>query len=463
MSNIERDNTKGFQGMLSVTVYLLAAAWLRILVTRFCKVDFMVVKAGKPGLTNLTDFDFGSCIARVTTESTQSITIYAGALYSPDDFAAGNISIKDILYNQTEAAQGDYSTLRMELMPSPSQVYVIVTPKTVYVQRLFIDGKKRTAIGIPGNSAENTGPDTARFVEGFKPQEETTEIIFYYSNFVHADGGGLYPMDIGTVKAIVQNEQLDTIRSTAVAVIKMFFFGLFLLFKRYKYLLWFALVCGCIALRVVGSGILPPLLSTLSWFVQIRLSYIGICCMALFASLYIARLFPGAINKWVLRGFAVFCSACIVFISISPSTMFTRYPVHLSLAYIGFVAHCLLYGAVAFPAGRAELCAVKAAAQAFAYRPGSVRHSFGGAYFRPSAGLTSVRAFASGGGHGRFPVHQHAGAGDELFPNKAKAFCGAGKPAGDPRNQPHAGAAKPRQDRFFWQHQPRNENTTDGH
>lgn len=346
MSVEKKDHKKQYQSILSMTLYLLVAALVCVFVTRLCTVEYKVVQAQQPGFTDLTEFDFDNTIAQVATESTRSITIYAGAFYTPEDFAAGDIPIQGVLYDRTDGAQGDYGTLRMLVKLPPGEVYAIAAKNPSYAQRLFIDGKEYTAIGVPGDSAKTTVPKTARFVEAFLPQEETTEIIFFYSNFVHADGGGLYPVDIGHVDNIVRNEQLSTIRTTVVAasltVIMLFFFGLFLFFKSYKYLLWFSLVCGCIALRIITPGILPMLLPELSWYLEIRLSYIGTCLMALFASLYISSLFPGAANKWAVRGYLGFCSGCILFISLSSTVVFTRYPVVLSLIYISFVGYLLL-------------------------------------------------------------------------------------------------------------------------
>lgn len=346
VSTGQKNYAKQYQWLLSVTVYLLAAVLVCVLVTRLCTVNFEVVNAQQPGLTDLTEFDFDNTVAQVATESTSSITIYAGVFYTPQDFTAGNISVDGVLYDRTDGAQGNYGTLRMLLKLPPDEVYAIAAKNPSYAQRLFIDGKEYTAVGIPGDSAENAVPKTARFVEAFMPQGETTEIIFHYSNFVHADGGGLYPVDIGHVGNIVRNEQLDIIRTTAVAaaltVIMLFFFGLFLFFKSYKYLLWFSLVCACIAFRIVSPGILPILLPELSWALEIRLSYIDTCLMALSASLYIASLFPGAASKWAVRGFLAFCGGCVLFISLAPTTVFTRYPVELSLACISFVGYLLL-------------------------------------------------------------------------------------------------------------------------
>ncbi len=345
MSSRNQNKAHVFKWMLSVTVYLLLAAMFCVLVTRLCTITPEVVNARQPGLTDLTEFAFEGEIARVATESTQSIYIYTGEFYTPEDFAAGRVSTEGVLYDRTDGAQGDYGTLRMKLILPPGKIYAIAAKNPSYAQRLFIEGKEYTSIGIPGDTAETILPKTARFVEAFLPQGETTEIIFHYSNFVHADGGGLYPIDIGYVTSIVRNEQLNTIRTTSVAAaliaIMLFFFGLFLFFKRHKYLLWFSLLCGCIALRVIGSGLLP-LLPELSWYLEIRLSYIETCLMALFAGLYITSLFPGAADKWVIRGFLLFCGGCVLFISLATTTVFTRYPVELSLACMGFVAYLLL-------------------------------------------------------------------------------------------------------------------------
>jgi signal transduction histidine kinase len=346
VSRRPRGENKTFRTAFSVTVYLLAAALVCSLVTQLCTVNYVIVNAQQPGLTDLTDFDFENNIAQIATEFTGSIYIYVGAFYTSEDFSAGNIFTEGVLYDRTDGAQGDYGTLRMELKLPPGQVYAIAAKNPSYAQRLFIDGKEYTAIGIPGDTPETTVPKTARFVEAFMPQGEITEIILHYANFVHADGGGLYPVDVGYVDHIVRNEQLDTIRTMAVATIlvtiMLFFFGLFLFFKIYKHLLWFSLVCGCIALRQVSPGILPLLLPELSWYLEIRLSYIDTCCMALFAALYIGSLFPSAVNKWAVRGFLVFCGCCIFFISLAPTTVFTRYPVELSLSYAGFVGYMLL-------------------------------------------------------------------------------------------------------------------------
>lgn len=115
--------------------------------------------------------------------------------FSPANLPAEVVSI---LYNRTDGAQGDYRTLRMELVLPPARCMplpqrTLLRPAPAHRQQEI------TAICVPGNSAKSTVSKTARFIAAFMPQGETTEIIFHYPSFVHADGSSLYPIDVGYV------------------------------------------------------------------------------------------------------------------------------------------------------------------------------------------------------------------------------------------------------------------------
>lgn len=209
--------------MLSVTCYLLLAVLLCACINYLCAGNAVMIQAQDPGTTDLTEFDFSIANALVATESTQSIYIYSGAFYTSEDFAAGKVNTVGVIYDRSEGAQGDYGTLRMELKLPPGHVYAIAAKNISYAQRLFIDGKEYKPIGTPANEAHQVIPQSRRFIEAFQPTGETTEFIFHYAAFVHADGGGLYPMRIGYVEHITRQEQLELFRSTAVAAALLMF------------------------------------------------------------------------------------------------------------------------------------------------------------------------------------------------------------------------------------------------
>ena len=327
-----------------------------ILTTYLFNTTSFDVKAQEPGIVDLSDFDFSNQIARVAHNSAQSIYIYSGAFYSSEDFATGRVDIKGVIYDNAPNTQGDYGTLRMVLKLPPDEVYAIAAKNVSYAQRLFIDGKEYPSAGIPADCAEDVVPQSRRYIEAFFPMNETTEIIIHYAAFVHADGGGLYPMSIGHVEHVTRNEQLAVFYSTAVAAmlttIMIFFFGLFLFFRSHRYLLWFSLLCGCIAIRQLSETALGVLLPDLNWFLAIRIAYISGGLVGIFAMLYILSLFSNLINKWVLRSFFVICAGSILMVAATPTTFFTRFPVELSLLYAGMIGYILLMALVQYARGK---------------------------------------------------------------------------------------------------------------
>lgn len=191
-------------------------------------------------------------------------------------------------------------------------------------------------------------PKTLRYTEAFKAEAEITEIVLHYSNFVHADTGGFYTMTLGYPNTVARVEQQRTLQVTvstvALLTALLFFFGLFLFFPKSRYLLWFSLACGCIALRglLTGNKMLMLFLPNLDWYLAIRLEYLSTCGMALFLILYLSRLFPGAANRWAIRGFTAFCALNTAFICFAQPLVFTRYVTPSLVVYVAFGAYVLL-------------------------------------------------------------------------------------------------------------------------
>jgi signal transduction histidine kinase len=329
---------------LRIAAYLLAVALVFWAVSVLCQANLILVRSTEPGVTDFAGFDFASAIAVVATESTDSIFMYPGAFYMPEDFASGSVTQEGVLYRRQPGGQGEYGTLRMVLKLPPNEAYAIAGKSVSYAQRLYIDGKEYAPIGTPGDSIETVTPAGRRFIEGFTPTGDTTEIIFHYSAFVHSDGGGLYPMFVGLVRNVARAEQLGILRDAAVAMTLMtaalFFFGLHLFSPKGRLLLWFALACACISLRT-SANVMMLLLPNLNWYFAIRLEYIMTCGMTLFSVLYLNGLFPGASNRWAMRGFVLFCAANALYICLAPPVIFTRYAVAFGLAYAAFGVYLL--------------------------------------------------------------------------------------------------------------------------
>lgn len=345
--------------LLRTLAYLLAVLLVLLTFSALCARDTVFITSDEPGVADLRDFDFTNSLAEITRHS-GAIYRYPGAFYTSEDFAAGIVP-EGALYG----SQGDFGTMRMVLRLPPGEVYAITGKSISYAQRLYADGKEIGAVGVPAATREELIPSNRRYVEGFYAEGETTEIIFHYSVMVHADGGGLFPMHIGTVATVARAEQLRTllegVQAAALLTAFLFFFGLFLFFPGRRFLLWFALLCGCIGAGLLGANnnALMLMLPDVSFTVYLRLSYLVTCWIGLTSALYINGLFPGAANRWAVRGFTAYCAGVCVFLCIAPTTLFTRFPVQLSLSYVLFLAYLLAAILIAALRGRLSAAMTK--------------------------------------------------------------------------------------------------------
>lgn len=344
--HINNNKIKNVKITVVIISYLVAAMLICAFVANLCRADIIYINATEPGITDLREFDFTHSIARPTGGEGAYVIFYPGAFYTAEDFANGSIE-PGIPYTTDMGPHGNFGTQRMVLRLPPGQVYAIAMKNASYAQRLFIDGKEYTSAGIPGDSAETTLPKTLRYVEAFMPTGDTTEIIIHYANFVHADGGSIYPMDIGLAGNITRGEQLIAVRETAVdtalAVAMLFFIGLFLLFSQNTYLLWFGLICGCISLRslFVGNKIIMTLLPDLDWYLAIRLEYIFTIGVILFTGLYLGGLFPAGHRKKLTAASTAVCLGAMAFICLVQPMIFTMY-VTLTLLVCSVPVVCIL-------------------------------------------------------------------------------------------------------------------------
>lgn len=330
---------------ICMIIYLLAVTLVFSGVSVLCSVDTVDAYPSQDGSVDLTGIDFNTDV--VTIQAVAAM-IYDGVFYMPEDFAANNIMQKGFPYGSENGSMKDYGTVQIILKLPADRMYAISARNTSYAQRLFINGEEYAPIGVTGESAESVTPRTTRYTEAFRPEEDTTEIILHYSNFVHADTGGLYTLTLGSVDNVTRIGQQKTLQVTVSAVAlltaMLFFFGLFLFFPKNRYLLWFSLACGCIALRglITGDKALMLLLPNLNWDLTIRLEYLTTCGMALFSVLYLIGLFPGTANKWAVRSFTVFCALNAAFICLVPPLVFTANITPVLMIYVAFSAYLLL-------------------------------------------------------------------------------------------------------------------------
>lgn len=105
---------------------------------------------------------------------------YKGRLYTPDNFAKGDIS------------QGNpddkYATFRIVLPLEKGVTYGLSGETATYAQQVYIDGKLLSEVGKVSDNAEEFVPATDRYTLYFTAQADTAEIIIRHAWFNHRTG-----------------------------------------------------------------------------------------------------------------------------------------------------------------------------------------------------------------------------------------------------------------------------------
>ncbi len=332
------------KSILRIVAYLTAVVAVFFVVNIKCTVNQITINKSENSIVDLTQINFTNDIAVIHSNTA---VIYDGIFYYPQDFAGGHV-------DDANQIQGDFGTVRYVLSLPAEHNYMISAKNASYAQRLFINGREYPPVGVTGTSAESVIPKTTRYAAAFEPKSDITEIIIHYSNFVHADTGGIYPMSLGYAENITRLLQLNTLKGVTIAATlttsMLAFWGIFLFSSRNRYFLWFSLLSACASLRflLIDDKIIMLLLPNLDWFLSIRLEYLSTLGVALFFALFIESLFSGAVNIWAMRGFVVYIVTAMVFVFLSPPILFTRfiyYELVLILIFFAYMTAAIIWSA----------------------------------------------------------------------------------------------------------------------
>lgn len=230
-------------------------------------------------------------------------------LYLPQELSSAGepLSSRDINYAQT-----NYATYRLTLKIQPDKAYGLMLYATKHAMRLFVDGKEVMSAGWPGETREDTETRVYREVHYFTPENDTTEIVVQTATFVHWEGSQPPDLTLGTQQDISRSERESAIRSGLItgclAAAFLFHLGIFLLNRRQRASLLFAILCLLLAIQ--SSEFIFFLVPTHDWLVATRIEYLVNLSALITLILLIRKLFPQTLNIWVYR---IFISLCILY------------------------------------------------------------------------------------------------------------------------------------------------------
>ena len=247
---------------------------------------------------------------------------------SPDTLLVPS-SWSDVKLHGRSIGSTGCATYRLILKDLPKEELALDIYSVQTSCRVFANGKLLAEVGSPGRSREETVPAT-RDVEVDLPQDSSAlELIVQVANFHHRKGGFVHPFEIGTVKAIVAQRQLYYIlafvESSALAILGLFLFALYIFRRKDLSVLYFALFCITLSFRPVISVnyLLSALFPGLGWFLLLKMEYFSVLFPCLFMLLFIKKLFPEQLPSVIVRVLTFILTGMLLIVLCTPPIVFS--------------------------------------------------------------------------------------------------------------------------------------------
>lgn len=231
----------------------------------------------------------------------------------------------DVKINGKFIGSHGYATYRLKLVNLPKHDLLLDAYSIQTSYRIFVNGKLSGGVGTPGKNKVETRPGNRDIQVRIPSNVSTVEIIVQVANFHHRKGGFVHAFELGTVNAI-NNQRLmfyglDFIESSALAIIGLFLFALFI-FRRKDYsILYFSLFCLTLCFRPVISVnyLLATIFPDMSWQLLVKMEYFAVLFPCLFMCLFMKELFPAQLPiKMVKALIAVFSVKILVVLFFEP-------------------------------------------------------------------------------------------------------------------------------------------------
>lgn len=241
--------------------------------------------------------------------------LYWNKLLTPPDFKGSTApdllspasAWNDLELNGKPLGSYGYATYRLTLVNVPHRALMLDVYSVQTSCRLFINDSLVAETGKPGTSKETTQPMNRDVQVSIPPGNDTVQLVLQVANFHHRKGGFVHPFEIGAAQAISKQRTMYFIlsftESSALAIIGLFLFALFIFRRKDLSVLYFALFCITLSFRPVTAVNyhLAALFPGISWNVLLKTEYLAVLFPCLFMLLFIKKLFteqlPGIIVK----------------------------------------------------------------------------------------------------------------------------------------------------------------------
>ena len=241
-----------------------------------------------------------------------------------------------------------YGTYQLRvIMPNEALAYALEIPDLYCSYSILVNGKKVAEAGKVGKTKDTTTPQWIPQAAVFGDPGDTLTIVLQISNFYHSKGGAKEPIYLGEAEAVQRHHAVarnsSLIESLVLAILGLSFFVIYYVREEKKKItFYFSLLCINWAIRAIFSNnyAFTSFFPDFNWGIMIRIEYITLFLMMIWAILFLARLFPNESSKTIKYAFVgVNCIFTALTVVTSPA-FFTEW-LNIYLIVAGFL---LLFG-----------------------------------------------------------------------------------------------------------------------
>jgi hypothetical protein len=242
------------------------------------------------------------------------------------------------LHGKSISSKG-FATYRLTITDAGTAPLMLDVYSVQTACRVFVNGKLALEVGKVGTTKETTEPMNRDAQVYVTPENGRIELIVQVANFHHRKGGFVHPFEIGTPEAILKQRNLyyylDFIESTALAIIGLFLFAMFIFRRKDLSILYFSLFCLTLAFRPVTSVnyFLATLLPGINWSILLKIEYLSAMLPCLFMLLFIREFFPKQLPKLFVKILSVILAIKIAVVLFCPPAIFS----YTILPFLGVV------------------------------------------------------------------------------------------------------------------------------
>ncbi len=237
-----------------------------------------------------------------------------------------------------------YATYRLKILCPPSNEKLALKLLTVSsAYKLFVNGRQIFQMGNVGTSKATT---TGAFIPAVVPvtsENNELNIVMQVSNYDYGTGGLWDYIKLGPKEQIdaywIKNVSRDFFIAGSFFLMSIFYFVVFLFFRRRLSPLYFSIFCMLVAIRpLVTDEMAIYYVTDWSWQFIKHIEFVSLYLAVPILTLFSYELFPGEFSKKILR-VIIIVSIPFVLITLVASPLIFRYSLRPFQVYM-FITAC---------------------------------------------------------------------------------------------------------------------------